>query len=958
MSVLRDVLAALEAGRGGVVFLSGEPGIGKSRLTSEARDIAVAAGFADWLEGRAVSYGASLPWWPVRDLLRTWVGVGTQEPELRVRIALRRRLEDLIPGRSVDLQPYLAGVLGLAAEPEGAAALAGLAPEALQFQTYEVLEELVAAMAASHPLVVAIDDLHWADATTLGLLERLLPLAEKAPVLFFFNHRPETGHPSWALRERAAREFRHLVTIIDLAPLDESAEHELLSALVEGALSSEAEKQILAYAEGNPLFLEEMARAAAEGGIAGSISLPTTLEGVILARLDRLEPKWREVLTAASACGRTFSSGLLQAATGAGQEELSESVHHLLRLDLLKEERRWPDASYRFKHALIQDAAYRTLVTSRRRELHARAARWLEERYAEGLERVYGLLAHHWLEADDAAQASSYLRLAGAQALQDWALDEAIGHLRSLVGVLRRTGRESEAASPLFQLASTLHLAMRFQEANDAWEEASTFWKRPKASYDPPKAGFVMGVNRVPWSADPFKGFYSVNLRLSSQLDDALFALRPGPSVEPLLARQLTVSASGLRYRIHLERGLAYNSGRAFNAETVIDGLRVFLRESGDATVLWSIEGSQRYSETGDDSALGIAIVDETTVEIRLARPDPTFPFHLTQPHVGCALPGESTGPFRLVEMTEHSVVIEADPAYPRPRLGNVGRVEWRAGGVEETKARLAGGEIDAVVGYGNYDAEAQTGQADYLGPPLVVVGYFPSWLGPPVDEALRRALALAIDRTALQPLLNTYQQVATGGMVPPGLPGHTPGIAPAFDPDEARRWLATSAHRGPLRAAYYTEAPYPSLQATLDCWRDVLGLQVDGIPISIRDGPEIAKDVQVIQINWVAHVPDPGYFLNELTHSSSRSNMAGIADPDLDRLLERAESASSGPQRMALYHEADRYVVSGRALMIPIFYARMFAILQPWVQGWWEWGNPNQLFSELTVQPASPRAL
>ena len=956
MSKLGDVITGLEGGRGGIVFLSGEPGIGKSRLTAEVRQVTTAGGVADWLEGRAVSYGASLAWWPVRDLLRNWAEVGTQEPELRVRLAFRRRLEDLLPGRFAELQPYLATVLGLAPDPEGAALLASLSPEALQYRTYEVIIELVTAIAARRPLVLAIDDLHWADATTIGLLDRLLPLAESAPVLFFFNHRPETAHASWALRERAARNFRHLLVVVDLGPLDAAAEHDLLSALVEGALTSAVEERIVSYAEGNPLFLEELAMVAGEGAGTEGVALPTTLEGVILARLDRLEPEWRDVLTAASACGRTFSSGLLQAVTGADEEQLRPTLHHLLRLDLLKEERRWPDPSYRFKHALIQEAAHRTLVTSRRQELHARAARWLEQRYSDGLERVYGLLAHHWLQAGGTEQASGYLRLAGEQALLEWALDEAIGHLQALVGVLRGTGRESEAADPLLQLASTLHLAMRYREANQAWQEAARLWRRPVEVSEDTGATLILAVPRVPWTADPFQGYYSVNLRLTQQLDDSLFLLRPGPSVEPLLAERLEVDDSGLLYRIHLQPDLAYHSGKPLTADTVVEGLRVFLRQSGDATSLWPIQAAQHFSETGDDSGLGIAALSATTVEIRLAKHVPGFHLLLTLPQVGCALPGESTGPFRLVEMSEDTVVIEADPAFTGPRRGNVGRVEWRLGTAEQMMARLDSGEVDAVVYVGNLDAEPRPGQIEAVGPPVFLNAMWPTWQGPPVDEPLRQALSRAVDRTRLQPLLNRHQQVATGGMVPPGVPGHTPGIAPAFDPDEARRWLALSRHRGPLLVAYYTETQYPAVQATMDSWQDVLGLEVERIAIPIRDNHDAARRVHVIQMNWLAHLPDPNYFLNELLHSFSRSNLARVADAELDALLARAESAITGASRMELYHEADRHVVARRALMIPIFYARMSTILQPWVKGWWEWGNPNQRFSEVTALPSSPR--
>lgn len=957
MGAIRSALSALESGRGGIVFISGEPGIGKSRITSELRQEATSSGVVQWLEGRAVSYGASLAWWPVRDLLRSWVGVGTQEPELRVRLALRRHLDELFAEGASETLPYLSAVLGLTPDPKSAEAMAGLSPEALQFQTYEVIGRLIAALAARRPLVVAIDDLHWADATTLGLFDRLLSLAEIAPVLFFFNHRPETDHPSWALRERAAREFRHLVTVVDLGRLDPNAERALVTALAEGALNEEDEKKIVGFADGNPLYIEELTRAIGERSATASdgFSFPATLEGVILARLDRLEPAWRDLITAASACGRSFSSGLLLSVAGVSEPEMRTAVHNLLRLDLLQEERRWPDVSYRFKHALIQEAAYRTLVASRRHELHARAARWLGERYLESPERVYGLLAHHWMQADDLQNAATFLRLAGEQALHEWALDEAIVHLRSLVAVLRRDGRQAEAAQPLFQLASTLHLAMRYREANDAWLEAASVWRRPAGQSAQPTSELVMGVNRVPWDTNPFHTGFSINLRMSAQFNDSLFVLRPGPSIEPMLAERLEVDATGRRYRVHLQDGLTLNSGRPFTAGRMLEGLKHFLRESDAATILWSVDGAEQLTRVGDAASLGITAIDDKTLEFRLKQAAPEFHIHLTVPTCGGAVPGESSGPFRLAEMTDTRVVIESVPSYPRPRPGNVGRVEWRQMEPEEASWALAEKEIDAVV-YNPLFKAGRPGLVEAVGPPVLTVSVYPTWSGPPVDKPLRRALALATDRSRIEEHLTPHQMPATGGLVPPGLPGHTPGIAPQFSPDEARRWLAASSHRGPLRAVHFTETVYPPVLSTFDCWRDVLDIEVEVVPILMKDLEEVAPHVHVVQSNWIAHVPDPGYFLRELTHSAGFGNWVGAADPEVDALIERAETAETGAARMALYHEADRLVVAGHCLIIPVFYQRMFSTLQPWVTNWWEWGVPNQRFSEVQIEPSSPR--
>ncbi|HEU5405069.1 MAG TPA: AAA family ATPase, partial [Gaiellaceae bacterium] len=402
----REALDALRAGRGGVLVVSGDAGIGKTRLLNELRELAEREG-SSWLEGRCVSYGESLPYWPFRDLLRgEWIGAGVEEPELRVRIGLRRRLEQLFGDQTNELYPYLGGLLEVALEHEAEARTSQLSPEALQWRTFEVVGQLFFRLAEEAPLVLAFEDLHWADPTSVQLLEQLLALAEDAPVLLVLSLRPERDHSAWALREHAAREFPHLLREIDLGPLGD-ADGELLAALVAPAtLPAELERRVLEAADGNPFFLEELVRSLADVGAlvridegwrfdhAVEVEVPPTVEKAILARLDRLSPPARELVTAASALGRTFALPLLEGVLG---ELPEDALHELQRLGLLRQSRRWPQPEYRFRHALIQETAYRTLLAEQRTRLHRRAAEWLEDRYAGREAEVLGLLAYHWL---------------------------------------------------------------------------------------------------------------------------------------------------------------------------------------------------------------------------------------------------------------------------------------------------------------------------------------------------------------------------------------------------------------------------------------------------------------------------------------------------------------------------------------------------------------------------------
>src|SRR5438874_11749402 len=363
----REALEALRAGRGGVLVVAGDAGIGKTRLLNELRALAEREG-SSWLEGRCVSYGESLPYWPLPDLLRgEWIGAGAEEPELRVRVGLRRRLEQLFDGNANELYPYLGGLLEVALEHEAEARTSQLSPEALQWRTFEVVGQLFARVAEDAPLVLALEDLHWADATSVLLLEQLLSLAEGAPVLLVLSLRPERDHPSWGLREHAGREFPHLLREIDLGPLGD-ADGELLAALVAPAtLPVELERRVLEAADGNPFFLEELVRSLADVGAlvrsdegwrfdhAVEVEVPPTVEKVILARLDRVSPPARELVTAASALGRTFALPLLE---GMLDAPAGDALHELQRLGLLRQSRRWPQPEYRFRHALIQETGY------------------------------------------------------------------------------------------------------------------------------------------------------------------------------------------------------------------------------------------------------------------------------------------------------------------------------------------------------------------------------------------------------------------------------------------------------------------------------------------------------------------------------------------------------------------------------------------------------------------------
>jgi len=602
----QEMVEAAVAGQGGVLFIVGEPGIGKSRLAAELHQFATESG-CTWLEGRCVSYGEGLPYWPYRDLLRAWLGLGMQEPEVRMRVLLMRRLEEVFGAETAGLYPYLASVMGLEGETGPGSKLAAVSPEAIQYRTFEIFTDLVGRLAASRPVTLHIDDLHWADRTSLQLTEQLLTLVETAPVLLVFSLRPETEHEAWALKEKSARDYRHLHRELALGALGETAERDLVTALAgSNGLGEGAQATVLEAAGGNPFYIEELVRSLAERGRPGEADpadtslLPKTLEGVILARIDRLQPAWREVVTSASVLGRSFGFDLLRAATEVDAGPLREAVHHLLRLDLLMADRSGQALSYRFKHALIQEAAYKTLVKARRAAIHRRAAEWFETFYAGRLERVYGLIAHHWERAEDVEKAAEYAELAGDRALNDWALDAAIEHYRQLLLLVKGTVREGETAELLFRLATTLHLAMRFREANEVWAEAFRSWETRPATQVEATATLRIGSLTLPWSRARSMGYYAINQQLVQQLNDSLAVARRHPYLVPHLARSWEVSDDGLRYIIRL-RESTWSDGAPLLARDMVDTYLLSLEPGGSpsSSLVYIVEGAEERVRLG-----------------------------------------------------------------------------------------------------------------------------------------------------------------------------------------------------------------------------------------------------------------------------------------------------------------------------------------------------------------------
>ncbi|MFY9579399.1 MAG: ABC transporter substrate-binding protein [Gaiellaceae bacterium] len=1019
--VAQTVGGALK-GRGGVLVVTGEPGIGKSRLVAEVAELVRAAepesGSPTWLEGRCVSYGESLPYWPFRDLVRRWLGASVDLPELRVRVALRRKVEALFGvadggseppvvlkeqtkeglygSRVLEVYPYLGALLDLALEPEIQGRLAQLSPEALQYRTFEVFSTLVARLAEDGPVFLLLEDLHWADPTSLQLVERLLPLADETAFLMVVTQRLERDHPSWAIRERAAREFPHRTEEVQLEGLTGDAGAELLDALVgRETLPEGLRDRILDSAEGNPFFLEELVRSLEDRGAIvrdnggwrfdhdAAVELPPTVEQVVVARIDCLPEQTREVLVAASVLGRHFGLPLLEGVSG-GNGATRRALHELERLDLIREERRWPQPEYRFKHALIQEGAYRGLVTVERTRLHRRAAEWLEQRHAGGEEEVYGVLAHHWLEARDEDKAIEYLTKAGDKARQEYGLDEAVEHYRALLPLLEERGREQEAALVLFKLALALHTSLRFEQANETYQRAFDLWT-PPAPHERPTAELRIATSFLPNDPDPKSAIAWPNIQLCMQLFDRLVEAWPERTIVPSLADRWQIAPDGLRYVFHLRDGLRWSDGEPLTAHDVEYGIKRVLdpRSPGSSVAIYfALENGQDYylGRNSDSDGIGVRALDERTVEFRLVAPAPYFmsvmnrpdggpqPRHAIEPQGDAWTdPGHQvvSGPFAVAERTDDTLQLRRRADYRGPRPGNVGGVEFFRTSIRDALPVYEQDQADLIlVRYTPRLADLMPGAVHSdasLGPAAWSAYLRFDHTHPAASNLdLRRALAHAIDRDALEAVCPANLVVAAGGVVPPALQGHTPEIALRYDPQLAREYLGRSGFSGQLELAGMMVWD-TILEVVAKSWEDVFGGAVSIRSWSWREEEVMEAqgriDAAYLRVTgWFPGYPDPEYYLRLLFHSDSRTNEGGFSHAPFDELIERARRERDDRARLELYHEADRMAVADQVACIPLVYGRNVAYVKPSLSGWWEFGKSSASFADLVMDPANHR--
>jgi class 3 adenylate cyclase/predicted ATPase len=403
-------------GDGQLVLIVGEPGLGKSRLIEEFH-ARLRETPHTWVEWNCSQLLQNTPLHPVTEWGRQRFG-GADVPAER-RLADLENTLTLIKLDPAENVPLLAPLLDMPLSKER---VLTLPPEELRGRQFGALIGWTIASAKVQPLVLAFEDLHWSDPTTLDVLRGLAERGALAPLFIVATARPEF-RPPWSIRSHHGT--------ISLAPLDRSQARDMVTELsAHHALPQEVVEDVAARTGGVPLFVEEVTRLLLERGEQGGAhAIPPTLQQSLTARLDRLASA-REVAQVGAVIGRDFSYKLLREIAGIGDAPLQAALERLADADILLVQGLPPASDYRFKHALIQDAAYENLLKSRRQALHRRTAEVLRDQFAETAAAEPALLAHHFTQAALTEAAIEWWRTAGQRSLARAALVEGVEHLK------------------------------------------------------------------------------------------------------------------------------------------------------------------------------------------------------------------------------------------------------------------------------------------------------------------------------------------------------------------------------------------------------------------------------------------------------------------------------------------------------------------------------------------------
>ena len=659
---------------------------------------------------------------------------------------------------------------------------------------------------------------------------------------------------------------------------------------------------------------------------------------------------------------------------------LNTYLTHLEITGLIRLVENHPDLAYFFRHALVQDAAYASLLKSDRKQLHQLVAETLESLFAEQLDTVTAQLGQHFALAGNNVKAIPYLLQAGDQARLRFAHHEAILFYEQALDLITEKEDFEQAARVWLKLGLTYHNIFDFTKAQSAYEKGFSFWQQASNTNSQAASQPAPHPLRVTWSEprtlDPTRTIEAFSLAWVNQMFGGLVKLNAELDIEPDIAVSWQLLDEGRRYIFHLREDVYWSDGQPVTAFDFAFTWQRLLQVGTGKDFLSTIKGVNPYQQT--ETAVsqpipGIQAINDTTLQIELKQPTGHFlqlltlcrthaiPRHAVQKHGEAWATPENlitNGPFKLASWQKgKSITLTQNPHYSRPRRGNAQTIQATFGDTHEAQlARYENNQLDMIDIWGyptplkNQIRDQHAG--DLITWPKLQIRYLvihPNH-APFNDVRVRQALALAIDRDKLAHIIHQGHEVpAKGGFLPLGMPGHLPQNSLSFDPVRAKTLLA--------EAGYANGQGFPQIEGAINSashvtqseseflrqnWRKFLNIDVVWHDLQQSDLNERARTESIsLYINVItASFADPADFLPEeyyppfgyWTNSRYRA------------LVEAAQRATDQQQRLALYQQADAVLVE-EAAMIPLGYGQGQMLLKPWIKlyptspvKWWQW--------------------
>jgi ABC-type oligopeptide transport system substrate-binding subunit len=861
-----------------------------------------------------------------------------------------------------------------------------------QSRIFEQYTDVLGAIASRRPLVLILDDLQWADAASVSLLFHLVRRLE-GQIVILGTFRPADlaagrlgdRHPMEPVLHEIER-YRGDI-IIDLDVSDEGEQRAFVDELIDvepNGLDQAFRQALLERCGGHPLFTVELLRHMKERGdlsrdaegrwVVGArldwTAVPARVEGIIAERIDRLDAELRDLLAVASVEGEEFTAEVLALVTQQTELNITRTIARQLirRHHLVFESGELPLdgrtlARFRFTHALFHQHVYDEVSAAERRVLHAAVAQALEQLAAGQTDAITVQLAHHHAQAGSTAQAVEYWLRAGDRARAIYGYQEAISAYEKALTFLNEQAAHERAARTLMKLGLTYQIAFDFVRARQAYDQGFVEWQRAGAgrpeAVSPLSPHPLRAETSEPSTLDPALAADDVSVSLVDQLFSGLVGESAEMEIVPEAARSWELLDGGRTYAFRLRSDLRWSDGApvtAYDFEYAWKRMLDAATESPNASLLYDIAGARAAHVEGEGvDEVGVRATDDHTLVVQLESPCSYFPQllphlypvprHIVDQHGPQWTAPErvaTNGPFALESWRPgRSLALTRNRHYPGAWPGNVERVELCWLEWAERIARYEASELDVVrlwdLPWAEIDRVRQRHPDEYFSSPDLATWFLGfNATHPPFDDPrVRRALAHALDREALaNSVRGGYQFPASGGIVPPGMPGHSPGLGLAFDVGWATQLLSEAgfASGGEVPPVTLLASQGMEVEADYvrDQWRQCLGLDVDceivpGLALPTRLSHDAAD---AFLAAWQPDYPDP----DSVLRASPLMTVTRWASAEYDELVERARQVTDQAERMKLYARADQLLVHD-ASIVPLMYGRHHLLIKPWVR-------------------------